>query len=37
MLIAGQTLLYVVNTLNQTVDKQKLPRAKMEIRSFTEF
>lgn len=30
MLIAGQTMLYVVNNLNQAVDKQNLPKAKME-------
>lgn len=30
MLIAGQTMLYAVNNLNQAVDKQTLPKAKMK-------
>lgn len=30
MLIAEQTMLYVVNNLNQAVDKQNLPEGKME-------
>lgn len=30
MLISGQTILHVVNNLNQAADKQNLPKAKME-------